>query len=153
MKKLFYVLNVLALMGLLLSCLSCYVSPVTAWPLSFLGLAFPIVLISVLLFLLIWAVWRHKVFFLINLAAILLSGPFIRTVVSLHFTTGDEKGLRIMSYNVKNFDLYNWSGNKDTRSKMMKLIKKESPDIICFQEYFSDDEEYRNTDYITDSLG
>ena len=58
-----------------------------------------------------------------------------------------------MSYNVKNFDLYNWSGNKETRHKIMKLIQHENPDIICFQEYYSDDETFRNTEYICDSLG
>ena len=151
-KRLFYVLNVLLLTGLLLSCLACYINPAIVWPLSFLGLAFPVVLIFVFLFLVISAAWRQRIFW-INLAAIALSWPFIRTVVSLHLTTGQEKGIRIMSYNVKNFDLYNWSGNKETRSKMMKLIRKESPDIMCFQEYYTDDELFKNTEYICDSLG
>jgi endonuclease/exonuclease/phosphatase family metal-dependent hydrolase len=151
-KRLFYILNIIALVGLVSSCLACYISPVIFWPLSFLGLAFPIVVIVVFIFLLIWAIARHKLFW-VNLTAIALSWPFIRTVVSVHPTTGEEKGIRIMSYNVKNFDLYNWSGNKQTRSKMMTLIRQENPDIMCFQEYYSDDDEYRNTDYIKDSLG
>ncbi len=58
-----------------------------------------------------------------------------------------------MSYNVKNFDLYNWSGNKETRAGIMKLIEKESPDVICFQEYYTDDDEFKNTEYIHDTLG
>ena len=58
-----------------------------------------------------------------------------------------------MSYNVRNFDLYNWSGNKATRSDIMKLIREENPDIICFQEYYTDDNEFRDTEYLRDSLG
>ncbi len=58
-----------------------------------------------------------------------------------------------MSYNVRNFDLYNWSGNKKTRSRIMDLIRKENPDIICFQEFYTDDEEFHNEEYIRDSLG
>lgn len=58
-----------------------------------------------------------------------------------------------MSYNVRNFDLYNWSGNKKTRAKMMSLIGKENPDIICFQEYYTDDEDFHNSEYLRDSLG
>ena len=58
-----------------------------------------------------------------------------------------------MSYNVRNFDLYNWSGNKKTRSKIMGLIRKESPDIVCFQEFYTDDEDFHNAEYLQDSLG
>ena len=58
-----------------------------------------------------------------------------------------------MSYNVRNFDLYNWSGNKKARSKIMKLIGEESPDIVCFQEFYTDDEDFRNVEYLRDSLG
>ncbi|MCW3124772.1 MAG: hypothetical protein JWO03_430 [Bacteroidetes bacterium] len=103
--------------------------------------------------MLIWlGAWEKKLL-LLNLAALLLSWPFLRTVISLHLSTGEEKGIRIMSYNVKNFDLYNWTGNSETRAEMMQLIHQENADVICFQEYYSDDEAFRNTEYMRDSLG
>lgn len=151
-RKLFYFLNACLLLLLFAACLSCYVSPAVAWVLPFLGLAFPVVIILVFIFLLIWAVWRKKMFW-VNLAVLILCWPFIRTIVAFHFSHQEEKGIRFMTYNVRNFDLYNWSGNKKTRARIMNLIGKENPDVICFQEYYTDDDDFRNTEYLRDSLG
>lgn len=42
-----------------------------------------------------------------------------------------------MSYNVRNFDLYNGKNDGKTLQKMMELIVDERPDIACFQEFFN----------------
>lgn len=142
----------IVLIGLTASCLACYLDPSVFWPLQFLGLAFPFILVLVVACLIISAAGRIVIFW-VNLAAMVLAWPFIRTVVAVH-TAGDEsKGIKVMSYNVRNFDLYNWSGNKETRSDIMQLIRSENPDIICFQEYYTDDNEFRDTEYLKDSLG
>lgn len=47
--------------------------------------------------------------------------------------------IKVMSYNVKLFDLYNWNRNTETREHFFDLIKKESPDIICLQEFYTSD--------------
>lgn len=44
-----------------------------------------------------------------------------------------------MSFNVRVFDLYNWKHNKETRTKILDFIKEENPDIINFQEFFTDE--------------
>ncbi len=44
--------------------------------------------------------------------------------------------LKIMSWNVRLFDLYNWSHNTETKAKMFELLENEQADIICFQEFF-----------------
>jgi endonuclease/exonuclease/phosphatase family metal-dependent hydrolase len=53
----------------------------------------------------------------------------------------EEKGIRIMSYNVRLFDLYNWSENTQTRDKILQLIEQEDPDVVCFQEFYHTDRE------------
>ena len=151
-RRLFYFLNVCVLVVLFLACLSCYVSPSIAWPLSFLGLAFPLIVVLLFVFLVLWAVWRRRIFW-VNLVTLILCFPFIRTVFAFHFSAAQEQGVKFMSYNVRNFDLYNWSGNKKTRAKIMDLIRKESPDIICLQEFYTDDDEFRNVEFLRDSLG
>ena len=151
-RRLFYLFNVCVLVVLLLACMSCYVSPSVAWPLSFLGLGFPLIIVFLLVFVVLWAVWRRRIFW-VNLVALLLCFPFIRTVFAFHFSPAEEKGVKLMSYNVRNFDLYNWSGNKKTRAKIMGLIRKENPDIICFQEFYTDNDEFYNVEYLCDSLG
>jgi endonuclease/exonuclease/phosphatase family metal-dependent hydrolase len=151
-KKIFYCLNICLLIALLLSCLSCYIDPAIAWPLSFLGLAFPVLILFLLAFIFLWIIWRQK-FLWVNVVAIIVCWPFIRSVVGFHFSPAQQGGIKIMSYNVRNFDLYNWSGNMRTRAKMMQLIAAESPDIICFQEFYTDDGDFHNLEYMTDSLG
>jgi endonuclease/exonuclease/phosphatase family metal-dependent hydrolase len=151
-RRLFYIFNVVLFVLLFMACLSCYIGPLAAWPLSFLGLGFSLLIIFLLAFLVLWAMWRQKIFWA-NLLALVLCLPFIRTVYAFHFSPAQEKGIKLMSYNVRNFDLYNWSGNKKTRSRIMGLIGKENPDIICFQEFYTEDENFRNAEYLRDSLG
>ncbi len=151
-KKAFYSINIVVLIGLLASCLACYIDPSVFWPLQFLGLAFPFIVLFALVFLLASGIGRTMIFW-VNLAAMIMAWPFIRTVVSIHAESRPDTAIKVMSYNVRNFDLYNWSGNKETRTEIMKLVRSEDPDIICFQEYYTDDNEFRDTEYLRDSLG
>lgn len=41
-----------------------------------------------------------------------------------------------MSFNVRLFDLYNWSGNRATRDRIFDLLNKEQPDVLCIQEFY-----------------
>jgi len=34
-------------------------------------------------------------------------------------------------------DLYNWSGKKETRKNMLRFFQKESPDVLCLQEFYT----------------
>ena len=79
----------------------------------------------------------------ISFAAILLTFPVLRTYFSFHFPVSmqsvsvDQR--KIMSYNVRNFDLYKWSGQKDALGKIIEMIKTEKPAIACFQEFYNAD--------------
>lgn len=50
-----------------------------------------------------------------------------------------------MSYNVRDFDLYNWSENANSKEKIFETIKEKNPDVICFQEFYTDSSEEFNT--------
>lgn len=155
MLRLFFkTLNVLALLVLLLSCMAAYIKPTQYWQLSFIGFAFPIVLIVNVFFLLLW-ILKRDAFGLISLVAIALTWNFIQESFALNFNTEyKEQGIKLMTWNVKNFDLYNWSHNKKTHAEMMQLIKAENPDIICFQEFYSDNGIlFNNIKYLSDTLG
>ncbi|MCP4122261.1 MAG: endonuclease/exonuclease/phosphatase family protein [Bacteroidetes bacterium] len=43
----------------------------------------------------------------------------------------------LMTYNVRNFDLYNWSRNDDSRERIFNMLSQSNPDVICFQEFYS----------------
>lgn len=119
------------------------------------GLAFPVVFI---VFLVLFALQL----FLKNIFSVIVGVA----VLFMTFSTwkplwgwGNKEipsqyDLKIMNYNVRNFDLYNWSNNESSRQIMMDIIKTENPDIICFQEFFSDEGKILdNIQYIKKQLG
>ena len=61
----------------------------------------------------------------------------------------------MISFNVRLFDLYNWFHNNETRSDIFNFLQKESPDIICFQEFYATDRkrpEFNNADTLPSIL-
>ena len=46
-----------------------------------------------------------------------------------------SQGLKIMSFNVRNFNVYQWIKKKDIPKSIETFIKKQNPEIICFQEF------------------
>ncbi len=131
------ILNWVAIVVLLLSYVSPYVNPKHFWPISFLGLGFmPIVAVN-LLFVLYWAI-TFKYEWLFSFVAILLGWKCLMLIFQVNDVNDikNKPSIKMMTYNVKVFDLYNWKHNKESRDKIFKLIQSESPDIICFQEFF-----------------
>lgn len=139
--KLMVVINLGFICLLLLSYLSLYISPAKFWPIAFAGFAYPVFLFLNIFFVLFWLVFLKK-YFLLSLIAILLGYNQIKTYVK--FTENDpkvswENTIKVMTYNVRLFDLYNWhsESSKSTRSSIFGLFHSESPDILCLQEYYS----------------
>jgi endonuclease/exonuclease/phosphatase family metal-dependent hydrolase len=128
----------------LLSYLSVYIEPKTYPLLPFLGILYPLLLIANVFFVLLWLLKRYKYSF-ISLIAILIGVNHI--MENFQYSKSQDikskKGLiKLMSYNVKNFDMYNykphWQYNFENRNKIYENIRKEAPDIICFQEFVND---------------
>jgi len=46
-----------------------------------------------------------------------------------------SQGFKIMSFNVRNFNVYEWIKEKDIPKSIEKFIEKKNPEIICFQEF------------------
>jgi len=151
MKKLKVILSIcirvayfICLLSLLLSYLAPYANPKTFWLFSFFGLAYPFILI-VNIFFLIWWIIRWKKLYWLSLICILSGWMHMENL--FHFGGGTEikQGIKILSYNVRDFDLYNWSHDKNTKGKIFSLLKDESADIVCLQEFFQSDNGNFNT--------
>jgi endonuclease/exonuclease/phosphatase family metal-dependent hydrolase len=141
--------NHIAAIGLLISYLAPHVSPENFWIIAFFGLAYPVLVMINILFIIYWSIQIKKRGFY-SLIVILAGFSSLHRYVQFTFNNTPDRSkklLTVMSYNVKVFDLYNWSKNIDTRNKMFGLINDESPEIICFQEYYHrDSSKYANTD-------
>jgi endonuclease/exonuclease/phosphatase family metal-dependent hydrolase len=79
---------------------------------------------------------------------------FIESTIAFNFfEKQEEKGIKVLTWNVKNFDLYNWSHNLETRTDMMELIQEENADVLCLQEFYSNNQVFHNLEYLRDTLG
>ncbi|MFN8309401.1 MAG: endonuclease/exonuclease/phosphatase family protein [Chitinophagales bacterium] len=152
-RKLFLSFNALALMAYAMSLAAAFISPERCWWLAFAGLAFPILVVALMLIEIPAAIFGSKLFF-VNALVLALSWPVIQKVFNISFSSSNQKKvwLTVLTYNVKNFDLYNWSGNLQTRRKIFDLLKAQHADVLCFQEFYTDPVAHPNLEYLRDSL-
>ena len=54
-----------------------------------------------------------------------------------------------MSFNVRVFDLYLWSKEKETRNKIFDFLKREDPDVLCLQEFYHRDQQNPSYEFKT----
>jgi endonuclease/exonuclease/phosphatase family metal-dependent hydrolase len=131
----------------LLSATAPFISTAKVPVIGFIGLAFPFLLFIILLWLLFWISASAK-YALIPLTALLLSGYSIHHYFSFNFSeekiSAEAKTFSLMTYNVKVFDLYNWTKNKETSKKILKAIFDADADIVCIQEFYTDNSESFN---------
>ena len=159
-KRFFIYTNIAVVIFFLLACLPPYLHPQKWWFISFLGLAFPFLLIIVVSFLITWLLVKPR-YALISFFALLLgipsTGVFFAFNKSQAFKPGKQPGaLRVVSWNVARFIEMKRNNNagSQTRLKMMEQIKQQDADILCLQEFFHsfDSTYYPNIDYIQKNM-
>ncbi len=151
MKKVFFRIliftNLLVGGALIISYLSKFIPPSWAFPIAFLGMSYAYILLVFILLTLSLLITKHFRWFLANIILILLGWNSLFGLFNLNFTQSDNYDFRVISYNVKLFDLYNWRENKVQKQKMLSQISEYKPDIISFQEFY-----YDNKDFPIDSV-
>ncbi|WP_372793033.1 endonuclease/exonuclease/phosphatase family protein [Lutibacter sp.] len=133
--KLIAVVNSLFAMVLLFSFLSYYISPNTISFISFLSLSLPVLILINLLFVIYWFL-KLKRQFLISIIILLIGFQYITKLYSFN----EKKillstDLKIMSYNVRMFNIYNWIDEENIDQKIYNFINEKEPDILCLQEF------------------
>ena len=155
-RRVFLFLNIIAGFCLAAATVSLYVNPTQAWFMAFFGLLFPISLAANIIFLFFWLIVRMK-YTLIPVIASILALPVMKNYVAFHFSKDPETAagsVKVISYNVRNFDLYNWTQHGETMTTMMELILEEKPDIACFQEFFNADTgKYQTIKWLMEKAG
>ena len=134
-------LNVLVILATICSYLSPHISPVQFWQFSFLGLIYPWLLLSNLLFIFYWFFLKKK-WVWVSLVCVLLGWSHIGSFVGLSFTkeAPNEKHLKVVTYNVRN--LINLRKKNQVRTIDKKkeqaffnfLKQEEKISILCTQE-------------------
>lgn len=139
----FKLATALSLVGLLLSYLAPYIHPATIPSLPFFGLTYPIFLALTLIWLVLWSVFRSK-WAIYCLVVLLIGGKLHFRNFSMLSTAPEfkqENGLKVLSYNVRLFDLFNPSFNDAlaSRNQIFDFIRSQEPDVLCLQEFYRQD--------------
>lgn len=116
------------------------------WFTGFLGLFYPVLFVIMLLFLLFWLLLRSKKIILPIVVLIAGAGNFLLQT-GFHFGHSFDAGeklagtIRVMDWNLRHFIPFDETDFKPDREaherKIIDEIKKNNPDLICFQEFLS----------------
>src|SRR5688572_19478579 len=141
-RRFFLTCNIIVVIVFLLSCLVPYLNPQKWWFISFLGLAFPFLLVLVVFFFVGWLIILKPKPALISGVALLISFNSIIVFFAFHRPgnfnyTKDPKTLRVVTWNVARFIELKVNKNKGSqvRQKMFDLIKEQNADVLCLQEF------------------
>lgn len=127
-----------AIVALIFSYLATHIAPSSFGYLALFGLAYPFILMTNILFILYW-VFKKRRNVLFSFFAILLGLNHLTNFFQISFEQEDDvtaNHIKVLSYNVRLFDLYNAKGGKATRDKIFDVLVREKADVICFQEFF-----------------
>ena len=135
-NKIIYFINIVVAVLLLLSFILPFLPPKTFSLLAVVNLSVSFLIIVNVFFFLYW-VFQLKRQFMLSFV-ILLIGYF--SFGSLYKFSASKKiknplNIRVMNYNVRLFNLYDWIPEKNIETKIIDFIKKESPDLLSVQEY------------------
>ncbi len=135
-------LNLLVAGGLILSYLSTVVSPARIWPLAFFGLAYPYLLAANILLVIYWTVRWKKMAFLslvVLIAGVGYLNSYFPVFVKKNKPGPRDRGhqLKILSYNVRAFNIYEWLADPNTNKGIFNFIRSEHPDVVCIQEFYT----------------
>jgi len=134
-------INWLLILSLLISYIAQWVSPEVFWVIAFFGLAFPILFVLNVLFLIHW-IFRRRKFLIYPLIALMIGlpmlGRFFQVGSNSEIISGGNT-IKVLSYNVHVLDYYQrkFGGHGTARDMIIEKMQMEDADIYCMQEFYT----------------
>lgn len=132
---LMYLINSVFALLLLFAYVFPYLKPEVLKSFAAISLLTPLLILINVAFVLYWIIKIKRTFLLS--AIILLIG--FANISRLYQVTGRKtllvNDVKIMSYNVRMFNAYNWIKNDSIPKLINNFISEKAPDILCIQEY------------------
>ena len=137
MKKtllyLFLFINLIAVFTLFIAYLSVYIPPDKYWIPSFFGLAYPLILVVNILFIVFWLLFKPR-YLLLSFLSILIGWGFFSRYMQLNSEKIEKGDVKVMSFNVQTFYGDGSETQKANAEEIVNFLVTQSPDIICLQE-------------------
>jgi endonuclease/exonuclease/phosphatase family metal-dependent hydrolase len=144
-RRLFIILNGLAVLLFLLACANSFLHPGKWWLVSLLGLLFPYLFLLVIAFFLTALFMRSfRRWSFLSFAALLIGWSNVRHFLAMHpghrFSESRPPGttLRILTWNIRSFDDFVTKKRAVSRprQKMLDFIGNQQADVLCLQEFY-----------------
>lgn len=146
----FKIVNVFVAGIFLLTCLIPILPTGKFWMIAMLGLGFPILFLIVVAFMFGWLMVRSK-WFLVSLAAILISWKQVSVVFALHpsetfVSQKSDSTLRVLTWNLSSWGETNKSRRftQNFQVDMRAFVQAQQADVLCLQEFY--DTVYKKND-------
>lgn len=125
--------NLVMIAAMVVCAYSCYISPHTHPNISYLGMAFPGMLIINVLFVPVWLILKRRFTYIPILGLLLCSGA-IRSYCPINlFASEDDADLKFISYNV--FQMGDSTKkNIPSENPILLYLLEQDADIVCVQE-------------------
>ncbi|PIF05875.1 MAG: hypothetical protein CSA36_04255 [Draconibacterium sp.] len=137
MKKAFsnflYFLNLLVAISLIISYLSVVIPPDAWWLPSVFGMAFPIIAIVNLFFVVFWLFIQPRRMFL-SLVIFFVGFNFHTRYFQFKGQKTGKQGVKVLSFNVRHFAGEGDGTQKENATKIVNFLNTQELDIICLQE-------------------
>lgn len=135
-SKIIFMVNAFVALLLLVSYILRYIPPKSFASLSVLCLSVPLLILLNVVFFIYWLI-RLKKQLLLSLVVLLLGWNYVTSIYefSSSKTIENTDTFSIMSYNVRQFNIFYWMPSKTVKEDILEFIDKENPDILCLQEY------------------
>ncbi len=142
-KKVFILINIAVAALFLLGCYAPLIATKQTWFVGLFAMAVFYLLIILFIFFIFWLFVKSKWSLLFIIVIIAGWRPVTKIIplrISGEFTLQKQKeAVRIMSWNVAQFDILNYKKDPSVHNNMIDLINLYQPDIACFQEMVAGD--------------
>lgn len=146
-EKFLFFLNSLFAVALLFSYLLPYIPPGKFALLSVFSLGVPFLILVNVIFFLYW-LFRLKKQVLLSFIVLLIGINHLTSIYEIS-SSGDaetsDETLKVMSYNVRQFNEYGWAEDIDIPGKIARFVEKEDPDLVGMQEYYRGEKSIADT--------
>ncbi|CAL1520990.1 endonuclease/exonuclease/phosphatase family protein [Chitinophaga sp. MM2321] len=137
--------SILLVVCLLLSAYLPYLNPGKYWISGFAGIFFPVLFLVCLALIPLWFFYKKKYAFVILAIMLLCTKPALQTWGLHIFGNNDHsiqansKQFTLMTYNVSSMGLSQYKINQPERLAVFDMVSQASPDILCMQEFYTND--------------
>ena len=136
-QKVGFALNVFFAICLLIAYILPFIPPKFSAFLSILNLGLPIFILINIGFAFYWLL-KLKLHFFVSALLIVGGYSYFNKIIVFNDNSSVEikNSLKVMSYNVRLFNFYNWIEKTEVGKKISDFIKVETPDIVAFQDFY-----------------